>query len=83
MTDAEAQAYAALAEKTGMSREEWADFFKLPESAQLLVAKTYAQAPWVQSRDTWADVVAAIGVIAAIAGAISGVAGAYKAISAL
>ena len=77
------EAMVLLCTKTGLSRSEWDDFFALSPAQQELVAKTYVDQQWVQSRGTWSDVLSVIGVIATLAGAVSGVGSAYAVIRAL
>ena len=72
-----------LSTKTGLSRDEWADFLSLPPEAQCAAAAAYRGASWVQSRDTLADVMSALLAAAQVAGAIAGIGSGYTALKAL
>ena len=77
------EAIVVLATKTCMTTEAWEDFFVCSPAQQALIAKAYADASWVVQRDTFADVLSVLSVIATIAGDVSGVGSAYSVIKAL
>ena len=74
---------ATLATKTGMTRDEWADFLSLDPAAQCAAAKAYKDQDWTKSGDTFAAVLAVLTVAGTIVGDVSGVAGAVSAVAAL
>jgi hypothetical protein len=72
-----------LATKTGMTPSDWRDFFACEPEQQAAIAKTYADQQWVKNRDTFAEALAVLTVLATVAGAVTGVGSAVAAIKAL
>jgi hypothetical protein len=78
---------ATIATKTGMSRDDWADYLQLPFPAQQATARTYQNAAWVRDRNVLADVLSVLGTFLSVgvtvAGDVTGVASAIVALKAL
>jgi hypothetical protein len=73
----------ALACKTGLTADEWLDFFACSPAQQAALVQTYADMSWTKSHDTFADVLNILNVLGTIAGVVSGVATAAAAVAAL
>lgn len=73
-----------MATKTGMSRDEWADFLSLDPAAQCAAAQAYKGQDWTKpGGDVFTAVLVILGTAATIASDASGFAGAYTALKAL
>jgi hypothetical protein len=72
-----------LATKTGMSREEWADFFTLTLEQQMATAQAYARASWVLDGNLFAEILAILLAAAQVGGAVAGVVSGAQAIQSL
>jgi hypothetical protein len=77
------EACATCATKTGMSKDDWADFLSLPPESQSAAAEAYRNTSWVKSASVLADVIAVLIVAGQVAGAVSGITGAVSALQAL
>jgi hypothetical protein len=77
------EACVALATRTGMAPSDWADFLMCTPDQQAALARAYRDAQWVQSRNTFADVLEVLTVAATVAGAVTGIGSAITALKAL
>lgn len=74
----------ACATATGMSREDWADFFSLSPSAQQAAAQAYKDQDWYQKGGSVPAALLSVLLAAAqVAGAASGIGTAFNVLRAL
>lgn len=72
-----------LAGLTTLSVREWSDFLSLAPEDQALAAEAYRACSWVQTPDTFAEVLRILQIVGTIAGVVGGLAGAGGAVVAL